>query len=123
MPCSKRAVVKARQKVENFASLHGFGNSAQDVALATEEALKNVIQHACPADNNMHIDGEATPDSLIIEVADKGMGFDISELDADSHTPMEPHGRGIRLMKGLMDDVRITSDREGTVIRMEKKRR
>jgi len=36
--------------------------------------------------------------------------------------PMGVHGRGIQLIKGLMDRVRITSDSEGTVVHMEKDR-
>jgi anti-sigma regulatory factor (Ser/Thr protein kinase) len=32
------------------------------------------------------------------------------------------HGRGMQLIRGLMDDVSIVSDQEGTVVHMEKRR-
>jgi hypothetical protein len=35
---------------------------------------------------------------------------------------MALHGRGVQLIRGLMDNVWVTSDQEGTVVHMEKKR-
>ena len=105
-----------------FAFEHGFNSEAEDVALATQEALKNIIQHACPADNNMHFEVIAMKDNLVIDVTDEGSGFDTNLL-ADGPAPaMALHGRGVQLIRGLMDNVWITSDQEGTVVHMEKKR-
>jgi anti-sigma regulatory factor (Ser/Thr protein kinase) len=122
LPCGKKSLGRARQKVVKFAEDHGYSAEAEDVALATQEALKNIIQHACPADNNMHFECVANEDHLIIDITDEGCGFDTSTLDVTESQPLALHGRGIPLIKGLMDNVWITSDQEGTVVHMEKKR-
>ena len=106
-----------------FIFVQGFGADAEDIALAVQEALKNIIQHACPADNNMHFECIAKPEQLLIDITDTGLGFDTSAVDADPVPPMALHGRGVQLIRGLMDNVWITSDQEGTVVHMEKKKR
>ncbi|HEY5527246.1 MAG TPA: ATP-binding protein [Candidatus Anoxymicrobiaceae bacterium] len=122
LPCGKKSLARARQKVIKFALEHGFSAEAEDVALATQEALKNIIQHACPADNNMHFECVANEDHLLIDITDEGSGFDTSMLEVTPSQPLALHGRGIPLIKGLMDEVWITSDQDGTVVHMEKKR-
>jgi len=123
LPCGKKSLGRARRKVMKFAGEHGFSEDAEDIALATQEALKNVIQHACPADNNMHLECIANHDHMVIEISDLGQGFDVGDvLDAPA-APMQSHGRGFQLMRGLMDNVRVTSEQEGTLIHMERKRR
>ena len=121
-PCSKRSFAPARQKINKFARDHGFGKESEDVALAVQEALKNIMQHACPADGKMRLSIESNGERLIIEVSDTGGGFDIEAIEKANPEPMGVHGRGIQLIKGLMDRVRITSDSEGTVVHMEKDR-
>lgn len=122
MPCGKKSLARAREKVVKFADEHGFSDSAEDIALATQEALKNVIQHACPADNNVHFECLVNPKHIEIEVTDTGKGFNVAGLGG-SVPPMALHGRGIQIIKGLMDNVWITSDEEGTVVHMEKRRK
>lgn len=123
LPCGKKSLVRARAKVVKFALEHGFAEDAEDIALATQEALKNIIQHACPADDNMHFECVAYPDRMVVEVLDEGNGFDTGILDHEPSSPLALHGRGVQLIRGLMDEVRVTSDQEGTVVHMEKKRR
>jgi serine/threonine-protein kinase RsbW len=121
LPCGKKSLARARQKIIKFATDHGYSeDDAEDVALATQEALKNIIQHACPADNNMHFECEVTDEKLVVEVTDLGSGFDTETLNGGPEHEMDIHGRGIQLIRGLMDEVSITSDQEGTVVRMEK---
>lgn len=122
LPCGKKSLPRARSKVLKFASSHGFEDEAEDIALATQEALKNIIQHACPADNNMHLECMADHDHMIIEISDVGIGFDVSEVTASPLQPMASHGRGIKIINGIMDNVWITSEQEGTLVHMEKKR-
>jgi len=122
LPCGKKSLARARQKVIKFADDHGFGEDAEDIALATQEALKNIIQHACPADNNMHFECVADDHSITIDITDQGKGFDVSAERDDPDGEMALHGRGIKLILGLMDDVTITSDQEGTFVHMKKNR-
>lgn len=121
LPCRKKSLRKARSIVKKFASRHGFPDVAEDVALATQEALKNVIQHACPIDNTMRFSCVAHEDSMVIEVSDRGQGFDVETVRGEPSAPMALHGRGIQLIRGLMDEVEIRSDQNGTVVHMEKR--
>jgi anti-sigma regulatory factor (Ser/Thr protein kinase) len=122
LPCTKKSLGRAREKIKKFALENGFEPNIEDITLATQEAVKNVIQHACPADNNIHIEFVARPDRMIIEVTDLGQGFDVPLIENGFLSPLADHGRGIPLIKGLMDEVSITSDNEGTVVIMEKMR-
>ena len=123
LSCSKKSLGRARSKIIKFASEHGFSDEAEDIALATQEALKNVIQHACPADNSMHLECTVDHDNMVIEVSDLGKGFDVSGAMEAPTSPMASHGRGIRLIRGLMDELWISSEQEGTLVHMEKKHR
>jgi anti-sigma regulatory factor (Ser/Thr protein kinase) len=123
LPCGKKSLIRARQKVMKFACEHGFAEDAEDIALATQEALKNVIQHACPADNNMHLECTADHDHMVVEISDIGQGFDVGDVLNTPVSPMQSHGRGFQLIKGLMDQVSVTSETEGTLVHMERKRR
>jgi anti-sigma regulatory factor (Ser/Thr protein kinase) len=120
LSCAKKSLIRARSKVIKFAEEHGFLKEAEDVALAAQEALKNIIQHACPADYNMHLECIADGDRIIVEISDTGVGFDVSGVTNTPTPPMASHGRGIQIIEGLMDEVRITSDQEGTLVHMEK---
>lgn len=121
-PCSKKSLLRARYKTLDFARKHGFSQEAEDIALAAEEALKNVLQHACPPDNKMHLKMVAKGDVMLVEVSDTGRGFDLETYECTPHSPYDLCGRGIQLMRGLMDKVTIVSDTDGTVVRMEKRR-
>lgn len=120
--CRQKSLKRARSRVKRFAVSQGFAGEAEDIALAVQEALKNIIQHARPPDNNMHIGCAVTDNRMVIEVSDNGRGFDVGKLEHEPSSPLALHGRGIKLMKGLMDEFSITSGREGTTVHMEKKR-
>jgi len=122
LACYKKSLEEARSKVNEFAASQGFSREAEDITLAIQEACKNIIQHARPEDGIMHIECRVSDGRILIEVSDNGIGFDVGVLEHDMPSPMALYGRGIKLMKGLMDDFSITSGREGTTVRMEKKR-
>lgn len=122
LPCNKKSLERARGKVLRFAERSGFAEEAEDIALATQEALKNIIQHACPTDGRMRFVCSADGDTVVVEVRDRGGGFDVEAVAGEPFYPMAVHGRGLQLIRGLMDDVSIASDQGGTVVRMEKKR-
>jgi serine/threonine-protein kinase RsbW len=98
--------------------------SETDIEMAVREALANAVIHGngeCP-DKHVYVvcrcwmDGEVS-----IAVRDQGPGFD-SETVPDPTAPeyrLLPHGRGIYLMKNLMDEVSFEDS--GTVVRMRKK--
>jgi anti-sigma regulatory factor (Ser/Thr protein kinase) len=118
--CRHKSLRRARRAVKRFAQRHGFEVEAEDMALATQEALKNIVQYACPVDDLMHVTLTDAGDRMVIEVLDKGTGFDPREIESSTPSPMALHGRGIHIMRGLMDKVVVQSGRGGTVVHMEK---
>ena len=94
-----------------------------DIEVALREALLNAVIHGNREDPSKHIylrvrchaDGEV---SMVIR--DKGAGFEIGSVP-DPTAPeyrMSTHGRGIYLMRALMDEVSF--EEGGTVVHMRK---
>ena len=92
-----------------------------DIETALSEACTNVLLHAAAGDEysvSTTIDGR----QCVIEVVDSGHGFDPSALEDPLSEPQADHGRGLLLMKQLVDTVTFDAgERAGTVVRMEKK--
>ena len=95
----------------------------EEVEVALREALANAVLHGNHQDagKRVHIrcriqfDGE-----LSIVVKDEGSGFDPTNLPdpIDIANIRSSHGRGIYLMRALMDDVRF--EHGGTEVHMRK---
>lgn len=94
-----------------------------NVPVALTEALSNAILRGNGDDPGKHVHVRAEVDSerLIVEVADEGDGFD---LDASLVDPTVPgnidreDGRGLFLMRKLMDRVERIEVPHGSVVRM-----
>ena len=90
-----------------------------DIEVALSEACTNVIQHSGPTDD-YEIVIALNETHCIIRVVDRGHGFDSSMLADDSDVSAE-RGRGVELMKALVDRVQFESrTEEGTVVHLEK---
>lgn len=80
-----------------------------DVALATGEALGNAYDHA--AGTHCVLTVRAYRDRVVVEVVDGGAGFSIAADEVpDEH---EERGRGIKLMRLLVDSVEVARRHEG----------
>jgi serine/threonine-protein kinase RsbW len=90
-----------------------------DIAVAQTEACANVVQHSGPGDE-YEVRIEIDDDRSVISVIDKGHGFD-SSIVADGSDVGSERGRGILLMRALVDDVHFVSEPDtGTAVRLEK---
>src|SRR3954447_25665433 len=94
---------------------------AADLQLALTEACTNVLDHAVEGDE-YEISAGIYDNMCVVEVVDTGHRFDSEGLglvDAD-HSAEE--GRGIQLMRALVDRVQFTSRPEkGTIVHLEKR--
>ena len=93
-----------------------------DVEIALREALANAIIHGNHQNSrkHVHVRCRCRLDEVSIAVRDEGRGFDVNTL-ADPTAPENTesvHGRGIYLMKSLMDEVRF--EEGGVVVQMRK---
>jgi serine/threonine-protein kinase RsbW len=91
-----------------------------DIETALTEACTNVLDHAVDGDEYEVIAGIAD-DVCVIEVVDTGGGFDAEKLGLDDADPAAERGRGIQLMRALVDSVRFDSRPEsGMIVHLEK---
>jgi serine/threonine-protein kinase RsbW len=93
-----------------------------DVEIALREALANAIIHGNHEDHRkrVHVTCRCEPEEVSIAVKDEGRGFDPNNLP-DPTVPeniKSVHGRGIQVMRALMDEVRF--EEGGVVVHMRK---
>jgi serine/threonine-protein kinase RsbW len=93
-----------------------------DVESALREALANAVIHGNHENPRKHVRVRfrCKRDEVSIAVKDEGRGFDINKIP-DPTAPENTgsvHGRGIYLMKALMDEVRF--EEGGVVVQMRK---
>jgi serine/threonine-protein kinase RsbW len=98
-----------------------------NVPVALTEALSNAIlrgNHDDPA-KHVHVRAEVDHVRLVVEVADEGDGFDLDASLIDPTTPGNvdrEDGRGLFLMRKLMDRVERIEAAHGSVVRMTLRR-
>ena len=93
-----------------------------DVEIALREALANAIIHGNHENpgKHVHVRCRCEPSEITLAIKDEGSGFDIDRI-SDPTAPENTgsvHGRGIFLMKALMDEVRF--EEGGVVVHMRK---
>ena len=96
------------------------GESNVDIAL--REALANAIIHGNHENpgKHVHVRCRCEPSEISLAIKDEGSGFDVDRI-SDPTAPentRSAHGRGIYLMKALMDEVRF--EEGGVVVHMRK---
>jgi len=101
-----------------------------EVRMAVVEACINAIEHSHAADSKVHLtfevlgDSSAVPRLLRITVSDSGVGFSpqgVEEPNIEQKlNAKRKRGWGLKIIRGLMDDVEIDSGAAGTSIVMTK---
>jgi len=96
-----------------------------DIRLALEEAITNAIKHGNRLDPELDVEVSITCDGedLVMAVRNQGKGFDVKDVPDPTmpQTRMRSSGRGIFLIKKVMDEV--TFHDGGREIKMVKKLR
>jgi serine/threonine-protein kinase RsbW len=124
VPASVDAIDPAVDKAMHFAASQGcIRESDFDVRLALQEALANAVLHGCHQDRGKTVQCLIACErsrALLIVVRDPGAGFDPSAVPCPTaeHRLFEDHGRGIELMRNLVDEVHF--ERNGTEIHLLK---
>lgn len=96
---------------------------AYHINLVLTEAMVNAIKHANANDPEklVHIIINICNDTLLIKVYDEGQGFNISAIPSPNFEDVEDRGRGIFIIKSLMDTVTYSKVEGGNVLEMFKK--
>jgi serine/threonine-protein kinase RsbW len=91
-----------------------------DIGIALTEACTNVLDHAA-GDDEYEVIAGLDDNVCVIQVVDRGRGFDGEHLGHAEADPNAEEGRGIQLMRALVDRVHFRSRPEsGTVVHLEK---
>jgi serine/threonine-protein kinase RsbW len=97
------------------------GDTLAELQVALSEACANVLRHAAADDDyevRVRVDGQ----TIVIDVLDKGSGFDPTMLGRSDAALDAEQGRGIQLMRALVDEVHFAkAEPRGTVVSLTKR--
>ncbi|HTQ78941.1 MAG TPA: ATP-binding protein [Thermoanaerobaculia bacterium] len=101
-----------------------------EVRMAVVEACINAFEHSHSPDRKVYMTfevlGDQEPESLRITVRDTGIGFQPTGVQEphieDKLKAVRKRGWGLKIIRGLMDEVEIHSGADGTTVVMSKAR-
>jgi serine/threonine-protein kinase RsbW len=125
IPSDIRLIERVVELVRRECEVMGFTNRQirLNVPVAITEAVSNAILRGNRDDpaKHVHVRAEVGSERLVIEIADEGNGFDVETSCVDPTTPEQlerEEGRGLYLMRKLMDSVERVDAPTGSVVRM-----
>jgi serine/threonine-protein kinase RsbW len=124
MPANSEAIARVVDTIsETLARLEVPEQKRFEIALAVQEALANAVVHGCDNDPSKEVRCRLKSDPqgrIVIIVTDPGPGFspDLLPDPKQSENLHADHGRGVYLIRQLMDEVRF--ERQGNEILMWK---
>jgi serine/threonine-protein kinase RsbW len=94
-----------------------------NIALAVAEAISNSMKHGNKNDKSKRVFIKIAVDDekMIVTLKDEGKGFDLATIP-DPTKPeniLKDSGRGVHIMRSLLDDLRYNFTPEGTEIILE----
>ena len=125
IPSDLRLLALARSFVEAVCQVAGLDERmTHAVVLATDEATNNIIRHA-HRDNpsaQLTIQCFLIDDGVEIHLQDEGEPFDLDAVPAFDPSELRIGGRGVFLMRKLMDELSCRPrDEGGNTLRMVKR--
>jgi serine/threonine-protein kinase RsbW len=125
IPSDLRLLPLARRFVEGVCQAAGFDErSTYAIVLAADEATNNVIRHAHRGrpEAPLQIQCVFVPDGIEVRLLDEGAPFDLAAVPHLDPSELRVGGRGVFLMRALMDELSCQprGDR-GNTLRMVKR--
>lgn len=120
LPVSVTQLGVARRYAKDAAGAFGFeGDALFAVVIAVNEAVTNAIRHGRPdSEGTIGLRITAEGDRLTFTVRDRGPF--VPRLSGRG--ALNDHGRGFGLMATMMDEVGVSANEQGTVVRLTKRR-
>jgi serine/threonine-protein kinase RsbW len=121
LPREARTIGLVRSAITNIlVPLNVTPECVDDICLAVSEACTNVIVHA-ESNDEYEVVARADGQQCHITVRNSGVGFDAKSLDGLMPSPRSVNGRGVAIMRTVMDRVELASrPQAGTVVRLER---
>lgn len=101
----------------NLEQLQVVTECIEDIALAVTEACANAVVHSGDTEA-FAVTVLLSDDCCRIEVRDQGRGFDVGSLHTSAR--LAESGRGIELMRMLVDELHFEPDVNGTAVTLVK---
>ena len=113
MPADPQALIAARRALRHWLAEVGVDpETLYDITLAAGEACTNAIEHAyAPGEASFDIEATRGADDVLVVVRDYG---------AWREPRGQNRGRGLKLMKTLMDDVTVRQEESGTTVELRR---
>jgi serine/threonine-protein kinase RsbW len=119
-----RMVPVVRRRLEEFLQeWEPTPEQLEELKVALSEACSNAVCHGSPrgqasaVEVRFEIDGQR----LVISITDEGRGFQPQAFKLPEYEEWKPSGRGLFLMKELMDEVQFDPLPRGTRVRLVKR--
>jgi anti-sigma regulatory factor (Ser/Thr protein kinase) len=124
LPAELSQLAAARTFARQAAAAYGFdGDGCYEFAYAVNEAVTNAIRHGRPDERGfIRVTISAEADRLTCAVRDCGTFIPPAEGPAACCDMAAEHGRGLALMRILMDEVRVHTFSGGTIVCLSKVR-
>ncbi|HUU30216.1 MAG TPA: ATP-binding protein [archaeon] len=128
VPMEANQELKVAERAEELAVRLGFERDPIDeIKLALIEAVINAIEHGSSPERKVFITFglNRKPRRMAIVISDSGSGFDpgaveIPDIKKKMQKGTRKRGWGLKIMRSLMDEVRVESSRGGTQITLIK---
>jgi serine/threonine-protein kinase RsbW len=124
LPAEQSQLAAARTFARQAAAAYGLdGDGCYEFAYAVNEAVTNAIRHGLPDERGfIRVTITAEADRLTCAVRDWGTFTPPTEGTVASSDAAAEHGRGLMLMRILMDEVRLHTSSGGTTVYLSKVR-
>ena len=125
IPSELRLLPLARRFVESVCQAGGLDQAATNaIVLAVNEATGNVIRHAHrdQPTTPLHIECRLLADGIEVSITDHGPAFDLNAVPHLDPGEVRLGGRGVFLMRQLMDELSSQPRPQGgNILRMVKR--
>jgi anti-sigma regulatory factor (Ser/Thr protein kinase) len=128
IPSRLEELAQVHALLEELGQRHGMDEDyVNSLLIAVIEAGTNAVQHGNMFADDKVVTFEVTvdPSDVRVRVDDVGNGFDPSRVlnPTEGEQLLNPHGRGLFLMRQLMDEVKFeTGPKHGTTVFLRKAR-
>lgn len=124
IPSETSCIKKVSEKViDSVSSYHPDEATIFDIKLCIEEAVRNAVVHGNHSEKRKTVTATSwiDGDSVYITIQDEGMGYDHTAVPDPTaeHNVLRNSGRGVYLIKKLMDEVVFNAS--GSSITMKKR--